>query len=81
MKATVTLTSRGVISLPAKVRAELGLRTDDVLLLETTPEGILLRPAATLPIEIYGEKRIQESDEEEAALEAVLPKARKQRRR
>ena len=81
MKATVTLTSRGVISLPAKVRAELGLKTDDVLLLETTPEGILLRPAATFPIEIYGEERVQEFDEEEAALGAVLPKARKQRRR
>jgi len=37
MKATVTLISRGVISLPAKVRAELGLKTDNVLLLETTP--------------------------------------------
>ncbi len=81
MKATVTLTSRGVISLPARVRAELGLKTDDVLILETTPEGILLRPAATLPIEMYGEDRIREFDQEETALEAVLPKARKQRGR
>jgi AbrB family looped-hinge helix DNA binding protein len=79
MKATVTLSSRGVISLPAKVRTELGLKADDVLLLETTSEGILLRPAATLPIEIYDEARIREFDEEESALEPVLRKSKKRR--
>ncbi len=81
MKATVTLSSRGVISLPAKVRTELGLKADDVLLLETTSEGILLRPSATLPVEIYDEARIREFDAEEAALAAALPKSRKRRAR
>lgn len=79
MKATVTLSSRGVISLPAKVRTALGLKADDVLLLETTSEGILLRPAATLPVEIYDEARIREFDVEESALAAVLPKSLKRR--
>lgn len=81
MKTTVTLSSRGVISLPAKVRTELGLEADDMLLLETTSEGILLRPAATLPVEIYDERRIREFDDEESALAAALPKSRKRRRR
>ena len=81
MKATVTLSSRGVISLPAKVRSELGLKADDVLLLETTSEGILLRPAATLPVEIYDEARIREFDAAESALAAALPKSRKRRAR
>ena len=72
MKTTVTLSSRGVISLPAKVRAELGLAADDVLLLETTPDGILLRPAATLPVEVYAGSRIEEFDEEERRLDEVL---------
>jgi AbrB family looped-hinge helix DNA binding protein len=72
MKATLTLTSRGVVTLPAKLRRALGLRPDDQLIAETTPEVLLLRPAVTLPIEIYSEKRIREFDEAEADLAKVL---------
>jgi AbrB family looped-hinge helix DNA binding protein len=72
MKATLTLTSRGVVTLPAKLRRALGLRADDQLIAETTPEGLLLRPAVTLPVEIYGEKRVREFDEAEAELAKVL---------
>jgi antitoxin PrlF len=72
MKTTLTLTSRGVVTLPAKLRRALGLKPDDQLIAETTPEGLLLRPAVTLPIEIYSEKRIREFDEAEAELAKVL---------
>ena len=72
MKATLTLTSRGVVTLPAKLRRALGLRADDQLIAETTPEGLLLRPAVTLPVEIYSEKRIREFDEAEAGLAKIL---------
>ena len=53
MKATVTITSRGVIILPAKLRQAFGLKADDYPIAETTPEGLLLRPAVTLPVEMY----------------------------
>ena len=72
MKATLTLTSRGVVTLPAKLRRALGLRADDQLIAEMTPEGLLLRPAVTLPVEIYTEKRIREFHEAEAELAKVL---------
>ena len=72
MKATVTLTSRGVITLPAKLRQALGLKTDDHLIAETTPEGLLLRPAVTLPIEIYAPVREREFDAAEAELATLL---------
>ncbi len=72
MKATLTLTSRGVVTLPAKLRRALGLKAEDQLIAETTPEGLLLRPAVTLPIEIYSDKRIREFDEAEADLAKVL---------
>jgi len=72
MKATLTLTSRGVVTLPAKLRRALGLRADDQLIAETTPEGLLLRPAVTLPVEIYSEKRIREFDEAEVGLAKIL---------
>ncbi len=80
MKATLTVTSRGVVTLPAKLRAALGLKPDDHLIAETTPEGLLLRPAVTLPVEIYGEKRIAEFDEAEADLQKVLSRGKKSAR-
>ena len=72
MKATLTVTSRGVVSLPAKMRQAIGIKADDVLIAETTHEGILLRPSVTLPVEIYSADRIREFEEEERALEEVL---------
>ena len=80
MKATLTLTSRGVVTLPAKLRRALGLKAEDQLIAETTPEGLLLRPAVTLPIEIYSDKRIREFDEAEAALAKVLTKRTRAKR-
>lgn len=77
MKATLTITRRGVITLPAKLREDLGIKADDQLIAETTPEGLLLRPAVTLPIEVYDEKRIREFDEAEAQLEKVLSRRKK----
>jgi len=80
MKATVTITSRGVVTLPAKVRREMGLKADDQLIAETTPEGLLLRPAVTLPIEIYSKKRIREFDQAEAELDKLLRRRSKRAR-
>jgi AbrB family looped-hinge helix DNA binding protein len=77
MKTTLTITSRGVVTLPAKLRKALGLNTDDQLIAETTSEGLLLRPAVTLPIEIYSEKRIREFDEAEAELGKILRRKKK----
>lgn len=72
MKTTLTITGRGVITLPAKLRKALGLSADDQLIAETTPEGLLLRPAVTLPIEIYTDERLREFESAEAELAAVL---------
>ena len=77
MKTTLTVTRRGVVTLPAKLREALGIKPDDQLIAETTPEGLLLRPAVTLPIEMYSEKRIREFDESEAELAKVLRQKRK----
>lgn len=72
MQVTLTVNSRGVVTLPAKLRRAMGLTTDDQLIAETTPQGLLLRPAVTLPLELYSPARVQEFDELEAELAAVL---------
>ena len=74
MQATLTINSRGVVTLPAKLRQTMGLKADDQLIAETTPQGLLLRPAVTLPLELYTPERVQEFDAAEADLAAVLPK-------
>lgn len=87
MKATVTINSRGVVTLPAKLRQALGLKADDQLIAETTPDGLLLRPAVTLPVEMYTPEREREFDQAEAELADVLagsdahPAAKSTRRR
>lgn len=81
MKTTVTMTSRGVITLPAKLRIALGLKADDQLIAETTPEGLLLRPALTLPVEIYSAVREREFDAAEADLAVALARKAPKRRR
>jgi AbrB family looped-hinge helix DNA binding protein len=80
MKATLTVSSRGVLTLPAKLREAVGLKPDDQIIAEITPEGLLLRPAVTLPVEIYSEERIREFDAAEADLAKVLPKKKKRAR-
>jgi AbrB family looped-hinge helix DNA binding protein len=74
MKTTVVISGRGVITLPAKLRQALGLKAEDHLIAETTPEGLLLRPAITLPIETYSPEREREFDAAEAELAVLLGK-------
>lgn len=81
MKTIVTVTSRGLVTLPAKLRRAVGLSTDDQLIAETVPEGILLRPAVTLPIEIYSPEREREFDRSEAELAALKDKPAKRPRK
>ena len=79
MRTTLTINSRGVVTLPAKLRRAMGLKADDQLIAETTPEGLLLRPAVTLPVEMYTPQREQEFDAAEAELATVLARRRPKR--
>lgn len=69
MKATVEINSRGTITLPAKIRKALGLSANDILIAETTEEGLLLKPAVVLPVEIYSPERRAEFAAEEEELD------------
>jgi AbrB family looped-hinge helix DNA binding protein len=71
MKTAVTISRRGAVTLPAKLRQALGLRSGDQLIAETTPQGLLLR-RAPLVGETYTAERAREFDEGEAELAGVL---------
>jgi len=72
MQAQITINNRGVVTLPAKIRQAMGFQANDQLIAEITPQGLLLRPTVTLPLEMYTPERVQEFDAAEADLALVM---------
>jgi AbrB family looped-hinge helix DNA binding protein len=48
---------RGTVVLPAKLRRRLGIEEGSFVVAEAREDGILIRPAAVLPVEIYSPER------------------------
>ena len=48
---------RGTVVLPAKLRRRLGIEEGSFVVAEEHEDGILIRPATVLPIEIYTPER------------------------
>ena len=48
---------RGTFVIPAPLRRRFGLVEGSVVIAEETPEGILIRPAVTIALEIYSPER------------------------
>ena len=73
MQNKVTINDRGVITIPARMRDALGLKANDELIIEDTENGLLIRPAFSVPIELYSEDRISEFASDEDAVGKLLP--------
>ena len=69
---TITINKRGGLTLPAKLREKAGVNPDELVVAEITESGILLRPAAVVPIEMWSDKRIAEFKRDELELGNVL---------
>lgn len=48
---------RGTLVIPAALRRRYGIEEGSEIIAEETPEGILIRPAVTVPLEIYSPER------------------------
>ena len=44
---------RGAVVVPARLRRKFGIEEGGLVVAEERPEGILIRPAAAIPVEIY----------------------------
>lgn len=75
MSKTVTMGRRGAITIPASFRKRFGLEQDDLMIIEATEEGLLLRPAVSMPVEIYSEERIAEFASDDAKVGQVLARS------
>ena len=58
MRASLTVSSRGQITLPADIRKRMGIVAGGVVILEEREDEVVLRPAAVLEIETYGDADI-----------------------
>ena len=54
---TTKVGKRGTVVIPSALRRRYGLAEGRLLVAEARAEGILLRPAAVLPIEVYSDER------------------------
>lgn len=54
---TARVGKRGTIVIPAALRRKYSLEEGSEVLVEPVPEGLILRPVVTLPIEIYTPER------------------------
>jgi len=61
MAETTRLGQRGTLVIPAELRRKYGLEEGSEVIAEGTEDGILLRPAVALPLEIYSARRKAES--------------------
>lgn len=57
MVKTSTVGKRGTVVIPAELRRRYGIAEGSVVIAEATPEGVLIRPAVTLPVEVYTPER------------------------
>lgn len=60
MKNIININERGTLTLPKGMRQRLGLRGEGQVIAEETSEGVVLKPGAAFPIEIYTDERIAE---------------------
>ncbi len=60
MTKVVNINGRGALTLPKDMRRRLGVRDGGQVVIEERPEGVLLRPGVTFPLEIYTDERLAE---------------------
>ena len=57
VKATCSIGKRGTVVIPARIRKRLGLEEGALVIAEEREDGVLLRPAMAVPLEIYSPER------------------------
>ena len=48
---------RGTVVIPAPLRRRFGMEEGSIVLVEEGPDGVIIRPAVALPVEVYSPER------------------------
>ncbi len=70
MRENLVVSSRGQITLPIKVRQQLGIVPGSVVTVEVRDGEVVLHPAAVVEIEIYSDPQVAQWDKEDVLDEA-----------
>ena len=62
MAATLIVSNRGQITLPAATRKRLGIKGGDVVILEDRGNEVVLKPGVVIEVEIYSDEQIAQWD-------------------
>lgn len=65
MDETLLVSSRGQITLPARLRKRLGIKAGSVVILEERGNEVVLKPAIVLEIQHYSDEQIAQWDEDD----------------
>ena len=65
MTATLVVSNRGQITLPAVLRKRLGIQGGDVVILEDRGSEIVLKPGVVLELDLYDDEQIAQWDAED----------------
>ena len=57
MTAATRIGKRGTVVIPAALRRKFGFADGAAVIAEETAEGVLLRPAVTVPLDVYSPRR------------------------
>jgi len=57
MSESAKVGKRGTVVIPAKLRKKYGIKEGSSILLEDGPDGVVIRPAVTLPVEVWSPER------------------------
>ncbi len=76
-KASVVVSSRGQITLPAELRHRLGIREGGVVTLEERNGALILRPAAVVELTMYTDEDIARWDVDDELSEAEKHRIRR----
>lgn len=57
MSETSKVGKRGSVVIPASLRRRYGIEEGSLVVAEATDEGVLIRPAVALPVEVYDDRR------------------------
>lgn len=71
----VKLGKKGQVTIPKAILRSVGIRDESPMLIEATADGgIVLRPAAVYPIEMYSAERIADFEHENTVAPELLAK-------
>lgn len=77
----VKVGKRGAIIVPAKLRKRYGIQEGTIVTAEPCDEGVLIRPAVVVPVEVYTPERKAEFLLSNAVSESDYRRARKEVRK